>query len=158
MVHDCIPSDTAIHSLLCFRKAPLSLQQPISEVTKRGREEQGAKDLTEPPADIVQTPDEVRHSPLICLKGTAQFKAGRLKKFVHNWRKLTSNPFILDTVQHCHIEFGLGASCNRHTVKIQTFNSEEDNIINAEISRLCAKGVLEETSHCTGKFISPTFI
>ena len=64
--------------------------------------------------------------PLI---STTQFKAGRLKDFTYNWEKLTSDAFILDTVQHCHIE----------------------------ILRLCEKGVLEETTHCKGEFISPIF-
>ena len=64
--------------------------------------------------------------PLI---STAQFKAGRLKEFVHNWVKLTSDAFVLDTVQHCHIELTQGASCHQHTVRAQRFNITEEIII-----------------------------
>ena len=60
---------------------------------------------------------EVRNPNMIYFQGdsfslisTTQFKAGRLKEFLHNWRKLTSDVFILDTVQHCHIELVKGLS------------------------------------------------
>ena len=33
------------------------------------------------------------------------FKAGGLQYCLHEWKKITSDPFILDTVSHCHIEF-----------------------------------------------------
>lgn len=31
--------------------------------------------------------------------------AGRLKHFVQEWETITSDPVILDSVQHCHIDF-----------------------------------------------------
>lgn len=34
-----------------------------------------------------------------------QFQAGRLRFYIENWRKITSDENILDIVQHCHIEF-----------------------------------------------------
>lgn len=34
-----------------------------------------------------------------------QFQAGRLKFYIENWRKITSDEKLLDIVQHCHIEF-----------------------------------------------------
>ena len=110
----------------------------------------------------VQTTNGVRNSNIVYFQGdcfplisTTQFEAGRLKDFAHNWEKLTSDAFILDTVQHCHIEFKQGSSCDQHNVRVQRFNSIEENIIDAEILRLCEKGVLEEIAHCKGKFISP---
>ena len=112
----------------------------------------------------VQTTNEVRNANMVNFQGdsfplvsTTQFYAGRLKEFAHNWRKLTSDAFILDAVQHCHIEFKQDFTCDQHTVRIQRFNSTEENIINTEILRLCEKGVLEETTHCDGEFISPIF-
>ena len=33
------------------------------------------------------------------------FSAGSLKHCVHAWAEITSDPFILDAVTHCHIEF-----------------------------------------------------
>ena len=64
---------------------------------------------------------------------------------------------MLDTVQHCHIEFKQGSSCDQHNLRVQRFNSIEENVIDAEILRLCEKGVLEETIHCKEEFISPIF-
>ena len=80
----------------------------------------------------VQTTNEVRNTNIVFFKGdcfpivsTTQFKAGRLKDFAHNWKKLTSDAFILDTVQHCHIEFKQGSSCDQHHVRVQKSNSTE---------------------------------
>ena len=33
------------------------------------------------------------------------FTAGRLKNFINKWRNITSDKFILDIVEHCHLEF-----------------------------------------------------
>ena len=33
------------------------------------------------------------------------FKAGGLQYCLHEWKKITSDPFILDAVSHSHIEF-----------------------------------------------------
>lgn len=55
------------------------------------------------------------------------------------------------------MEFKRGSSCDQHNVRVQRFNSIEENIIAAEILRLCEKGVLEETTHCKGEFIPPIF-
>ena len=60
----------------------------------------------------------------------------------------TSDAFILDTVQLFHIEFRRGSSGNQHNVRVQRFNSTDDNIIDVEILRLCEKGVLQEIIHC----------
>ena len=70
---------------------------------------------------------------------------------------MTSDVFSLDTVQHCHIELVKGFSCDQQNVETQRFNITEENIITAEIIKLCNKGVLEETTHCIGEFISPIF-
>ena len=70
---------------------------------------------------------------------------------------MTSDAVILDTVQHCQIAFKQGSSCDQHNVRVQKLNSTEENIIDAEILRLCEKGVFEETSHCKGEFVSPIF-
>lgn len=125
-----------------------------------GREEQGVTALRTTPVNV-QTTNEVRNWTIVYFKGdcfpvisTTRFKAGRLKDFAHNWKKLTSDAFMLDTVQHCHIEFKQGSSCDQHNVRVQRFNSIEENIIDAEILRLCEKGVLEETIHCKEEFIS----
>lgn len=94
---------------------PIPLPKPVSEIAKRGREEQGDTALRTSPVNV-QTTNEARNSNIVYFQGDcfpfisiSQFKAGRLKDFAHNWGKLTSNAFILDTVQHCHIEFKQGS-------------------------------------------------
>ena len=34
-----------------------------------------------------------------------EFKAGRLRFYLEKWRDITQDQNILDTVEHCHIEF-----------------------------------------------------
>ena len=36
------------------------------------------------------------------------FRAGRLQNYVENWREITSDSYILDIVEHCHIGFSEG--------------------------------------------------
>ena len=85
-------------------------------------------------------------------------QVARLKEFAPIWEQLTSDTHILDTVQHCHIEFVEDSqSCNETCVRIQRSYHEEEQIINKEIIKLCGKGVIEEANHFTGEFISPIF-
>lgn len=85
--------------------------------------------------------------------------AGRLKHFVQEWEIITSDPVILDSVQHCHIDF----VDNEIPVQKQIsgnilFSSKEKEIIDLEIDKLKLKGVIEETFHSDGEFISPIFL
>ena len=41
---------------------------------------------------------EINHG--VCMP----FEAGRLKNYIENWRKITSDPVIAYIVEHCHIE------------------------------------------------------
>ena len=66
------------------------------------------------------------------------FEAGRLKNYIENWRKITSDPVILDIVEHCHIEFSPGCEpVNSYF----TFN--ENEIIDREIQKLLDMKVKE---------------
>ena len=46
---------------------------------------------------------------------------------------MTSDPFILDTIQHCRIEFKQGSLCDQHNVRVQRLNSIDENINYTEV-------------------------
>lgn len=74
----------------------------------------------------------------------AHFKAGRLKNFAKEWRKITTDNSILDTVEHCHIEFSEDTDLNfvRHAKQISS-NKNEKEIINCELEKLLENRVIE---------------
>ena len=86
------------------------------------------------------------------------FEAGRLKDYIENWRKITSDPVILDIVQHCHIEFSPGCDPERSFCFRQNFAANESEIIDNEIQKLLELKVLEEVEHTEGEYLSPIFI
>ncbi len=71
-----------------------------------------------------------------------------LKLFTENWRKLTSDPNILDIVEHCHIELDTDPEILQSKSVFNTvFSEKEENIVNAEIEKLLHLNVLIEVSH-----------
>ena len=87
------------------------------------------------------------------------FSAGSLKHCVHAWAEITSDPFILDAVTHCHIEFDVlpGSEINK-TKPYFTFNKSEHLIIDAEIQKFLQKGIIKLSASEPGEVISPIFI
>lgn len=73
-----------------------------------------------------------------------EFKAGRLKDFVSEWQKLTSDRNILNIIAHCEIEF------KDNILPIQKPNSVRNLTINM--------GAIEEVSPVKGQFISSIFV
>ena len=76
------------------------------------------------------------------------FKAGCVKDHIDIGRSVTTctDPVILDAIKHHHIEFEGGCRPARATKPRQiTFSSGEKKIINAEITKLLSKGVIELT-------------
>ena len=82
------------------------------------------------------------------------FHAGQLPYFVNEWRALTSDTEILETVTGQHIEF--------NETPVQTFQlcwgEKEARIIDTEISDLLSKGVITESVHERDEFISTIFL
>ena len=78
---------------------------------------------------------------------TSQFQAGNLKNYIDVWQTATDDLDVLDWVAHCHIKF------INNELPIQTemqraikFNEKESIIIDKEIAKLLAKGVLVHSS------------
>ena len=90
----------------------------------------------------------------------SSFKAGRLKHFIENWREITSDPQILDTVQHCHIDFDKDFNDQEFPVIMSSgkFSDTESEIIEKEIQKLLQLQVICEVEHEMGEIISPIFV
>ena len=89
---------------------------------------------------------------------TKEFRAGRLKEHVENWRKITSDDNILDIVQHCHIEFMQDEDPSNSYCFRSRFSEKENKIISKEIEKLLQMEVIEEVEHHPDEYISPIFI
>ncbi|CAG2244870.1 unnamed protein product [Mytilus edulis] len=83
---------------------------------------------------------------------------GRLKNYVENWQKITSDKFILDTVEHCHLEFIDNSIPTQSLTPYQRiFDKGQEKIINDEIENLKKLGVIVEVKFDTDQYISPIF-
>jgi hypothetical protein len=87
------------------------------------------------------------------------FKAGRLRYFVNEWSKLTSEKIVLDMVQHCHIQFKTEFyEYKQEHCPQYSFNLEESHIILQEIDTLLELGVIKKVNHETGNFYPQYFL
>ena len=87
------------------------------------------------------------------------FKAGCVKDHIDNWRSVTTDPIILDSIKHHHIKFEGGYWPAQATKPRQiTFSSGEKEIISAEITKLLSKGVIELTNPLNGDLLSSIFV
>lgn len=86
-------------------------------------------------------------------------QVGRLQLFVPAWKDITDDPEVLDWVEHCHLEFIDGVPPVQETdYKIIQFNDAESAIIDSEILKLLNKGVIVESTHSQGEFVSSIFL
>ena len=82
--------------------------------------------------------------------------AGRISQYIDEWRKITSDPEILDLVTGYAIELTEGPPpCNQSNYAFSLF---EQKIIDFEISKLLIKHVIVPSCHEAGEVISPIFI
>lgn len=77
----------------------------------------------------------------------------------HGKKIITSDPDVLDWVEHCHIEFMDNAPPIQYGgCRNIKFNDKESAIIGAEIAKLLDKEVVVESAPSEGDFISPVFL
>lgn len=88
----------------------------------------------------------------VCIK-----VAGRLKYFLSEWKLITTDPKILDMVQHCHLEF-IELPSQHYNLPPIRFNAKEAKIIDDEIKTLLNKGVIEEAQPSQHQVISSIFL
>ena len=68
------------------------------------------------------------------------FRAGCVKEHITNWKAITTDPVILDAIQHHHIEFEGHCRPVQATQPRQIiFSSADKDIINLEIAKLLKK-------------------
>ena len=85
------------------------------------------------------------------------FKAGRIKGYLLNWGKLTTDPHILNMVKGRKIDFAQLPHQRQSPCQHQLSNKEAETI-SAEIGKLVLKGVLLKSSHEEGEFLSTVFL
>ena len=88
---------------------------------------------------------------------TNSFKAGQLSCRLNEWRNVTSDSEVLQTVCGEKIEF-TSLPLQYRSCKGNRFSESENAVIAQEIRKLLDKGVIVESSHEKGEFISPIFL
>ena len=85
------------------------------------------------------------------------FEAGRISQCIDEWRKITSDPEILDVVSGYTIELmeGPPPHINQSNYELTSF---DEKIVDLEISKLVAKKVIVPSCHERGEVISPIFV
>ena len=107
--------------------------------------------------DPVGSPAEASQTTLAAIiANEIPFKAGGLRDGIHVWKTITSDPFILDAVTHCHIEFDWKPRiCTSITRPFYSFTEIELTIIDNEVKKFLLKGIIRLSSHDDGQVISP---
>ena len=85
------------------------------------------------------------------------FQAGNIKLFLENWKRITSDKYILDIVKHgLKLEF-LGEAPHWEPSRV-TYSTKENGIISQEISKLLKKTVIVQTIAEKEDFFSSVFL
>ena len=110
------------------------------------------------PSTTISTEEVSQGSVATIIANQTPFKAGGLQVSLHMWEKITDDPFILDAVTHCHIEFDfepepLFSATRPHS----SFTEVEQTIIDDEIEKFLQKGIIRLSSFEVGRVISPIF-
>ena len=106
-------------------------------------------------ANMTSLPMDIVHS---LVKSQTSFQAGKLKHFLPQWEAITADPTILQIVTGVEIEFKSSVAPKQHYGRPCVFNSHQHSIVNAEIAKLLAKGVIIPAAQETEEFISTIFL
>ena len=97
------------------------------------------------------TSDTVPHTEIV--------QAGKLQEHRNEWLNITSDDEIIQTISGCTIEFEDNVVPTQYNPrKSIQFNKEEHSIVEKEVMELLRKGVIEESHHEHGEFISNVFL
>ena len=87
------------------------------------------------------------------------FEAGQLHKFVYEWHKLTSDQFILNMVQHCHLDIDEDNIEHLFSEDLQyVFREEETVIIHQVVTKLLQLKAIKATHRQEHQILSPIFL
>ena len=86
-----------------------------------------------------------------------EFKGGQIADHVNSWRKIPSDPWLLDSVRGVKIPF---VELPAQTREPQPFRlaQSEIQILSQEVEKLLEKGIVEEASQVGGQAISNIFL
>ena len=84
-------------------------------------------------------------------------QAGNLSNNLPNWREITGDPWVLETVSGYHLEFE-SLPYQSSLPKLPTFNEKEAELIELEINILVSKGAISEVCPCHNEFVSNIFL
>ena len=85
------------------------------------------------------------------------FKAGQIKYFKNAWEKLTSDPWIIDTIQGVKIEF-TKLPYQSYSPREPVLGEKEANAVDQEIAKLLLKEVIVDSHPEEGQFVSNIFL
>jgi hypothetical protein len=82
----------------------------------------------------------------------------KTKKIIGNWRKITSDKFILYIVQQCHLEFDNDIKPSQLILPFQMcFDKIQEKEIDNEIDNLLRLGVIKQVNFDKDQYISSIF-
>lgn len=92
-----------------------------------------------------------------CFEQSEEFQAGRIAGFVSEWKKLTSDTFIIDMVKGVEIPL---TELNDVDGPLPTnqVQGNQKKVLDQEIQKLLKMGVLEKSEHEDGEILSPVFL
>ena len=90
-------------------------------------------------------------------KQVAGFYGGRLKDYIEEWIKLTSDVEILDMIRGLHIEFDCLDHRNPFGVSSYNLSEQDELIIDKEVSKLLSKSVISMCEPDIEQHVSPVF-
>lgn len=82
---------------------------------------------------------------------------GNLANKFNEWSKITSDPWILETIQGYRLEFE-STPWQNGPPKTPNYSESDFVLINAEVGKLLSKGAIEQVSHGPGEFVSTLFL
>ena len=89
----------------------------------------------------------------------SKFQAGNLKMFITAWENYTRDAEVLSTVSGMPVELSEYPFELQNSKQFeQVFSTEEEALVQAEISKLLSKGVVVESVPEEGEIISPIFL
>ena len=84
------------------------------------------------------------------------FMSGSTRNCLNVWKRLTTDPGIVDLVSHCLIELAADPAIYSREMH-RNFTAVEQQVISEEVARLLERGVTVRSNHAEGECISPIF-
>ena len=83
--------------------------------------------------------------------------AGNMQQHPENWRKLISDPWILETITGYYLEYDSSPE-QTEAPTLPPFSNFDKQLIDVEIVTLKSKGAIKEVSTCSNEFLSNIFL